>query len=125
MARYLTGAFAAHVAAEDDVLYPALASQLPELALTLEPLRADHAELKDMSRNLLELLALPRSALRHEQLMVLGRDLSDLLRLHIRKEERSVLDWSERALPVADKLALRLRIAQSLSPSGPRKGLRA
>ena len=33
-------------------------------------------------------------------MLVLGRDLVDLMRLHIAKEERSALDWSERVLSV-------------------------
>ena len=124
VARYLTGPFAVHLAAEDGVLYPALTRQLPELALTLEPLRAEHAELHDMTRGLVEFLARPRTAARDEQLVVLGRDLTDLLRLHMRKEERSVLDWSEQALPAVVKGELRLRIAGILSPPRPRKGVR-
>lgn len=116
LARYLEGPLAVHLAAEDGVLYPALGRVLPELALALEPLREDHAELNHMTRNLSSLLQEPQGAQRDEQLGVLGRDLVDLLRLHIRKEERSIFDWSERALPTADRREIQRRLARILAP---------
>ena len=120
LARYLAGPFAAQLAVEEGVLYPALVQHLPELAQVLEPLLEDHAEIRDMARSLQLFLAQPSQAKRDEQLLVLGRDLIDLLRLHISREERSALDWSERVLatPVRDDLAR--RIARILS-SGSRR----
>lgn len=118
LARWLAGPFAVHVAAEDGVLYPALSRELPELTLTLEPLRADHAELAHMTTSLRRLLDAPAgSAGRDEQLVVLGRDLVDLLRLHIRNEEHAVLDWSERVLAPATLRELRGRLARILGRS--------
>lgn len=115
MARWLAGAFAVHMAAEDGVLYPTLARELPELTLTLEPLRADHLELAQMTVSLQRQLGAPASAERDEQLGVLGRDIVDLLRLHIRTEEHSVFDWSERVLPPATLRAVRARLSRYLT----------
>jgi hemerythrin-like domain-containing protein len=115
LSRWLSGPFAVHVAAEDGVLYPAVARELPELALVLEPLRADHLELAHMTHSLQRLIAEPDAAGRDEQLAVLGRDLVDLLRLHVRSEERSVLDWSERVLPADTLRELRARMARIMT----------
>jgi hemerythrin-like domain-containing protein len=112
LARYLAGEFDAHLALEDDVLFPALAHGAPELAFALEPLREEHDDLRDMTRGLSTLLACPRTPQRDEQLAVLGRDLTDLARLHIRKEERSLLAWSERVLPAAVRAELERRLAR-------------
>ncbi len=117
LARWLAGSFAVHVAAEDGVLFPALSRELPELSLTLEPLRDDHAELGHMTASLQQRLASPPGPERDEQLAVLGRDIVDLLRLHIRNEERSVLDWSERVLPPATLRELRARLGRLLARS--------
>lgn len=117
LTRYLSGAFTLQLAAEDGVLYPALMRELPELALTLEPLRADHAELRDMTHSLVALLALPRDERRDEQLGVLGRDVVDLLRLHLEKEERLVLDWSERVLAAPLQRELQRRMGRIMAPT--------
>lgn len=122
--RYLEGTLAVHIAAEDGVLYPALTRALPELSLTLEPLREDHDEIRSLSASLGALLAAPRDERRDEQLLVLARDLTDLLRLHLQKEDRSVLGWSERALPAAEQLELQRRVARIVAPGRPRKGKR-
>jgi hypothetical protein len=52
---------------------------------------------------------------------VLGRDLTDLVRLHVRKEERTVMDWCERVLPPAVLLELGQRLA-SAAAALPRPG---
>lgn len=114
LSRWLAGGFAVHVSAEEGVLYPALMRELPELALTLEPLRADHAELLHMAHSMTLLLVADRTPARDEQLVVLGRDLVDLLRLHLRREERSVLDWCERVLPADSLRELRRRLSRVL-----------
>lgn len=119
MADCLAGPFGTHLAVEERVVFPALIENLPELALTLEPLRADHAAIRDMSESLGELLSRPGAPRRDEQPLVLGRDLTDLLRLHIRKEERAVLDWSERVLPATVQLELGHRTARALAPASP------
>lgn len=90
--------FATHMAAEDAVLYPALRAAFPAAGGTLEPLAADHAELRAMLAGLGGMLALPAGGFRDEQLAVLARDFTDLLRLHIRKEESLVLDVASRVL---------------------------
>ncbi len=117
LSRHLAGAFAVHLHAEEGVLYPALMRELPELALTLEPLRADHAELRHMAHSMTTLLAAARTPARDEQLSVLGRDVIDLMRLHIRHEERSVLDWCERVLPADVLRELRRRLSGVLGRS--------
>ena len=98
--------FATHMAAEDAVLYPALRTAFPEVGGTIDPLLADHAELRATLAALGELLALSPGRARDEQLVVLARDFTDLLRLHIRKEESLVLDVASRVLSHAEIAAM-------------------
>lgn len=98
--------FATHMAAEDAVLYPALRTAFPEVGGTIDPLLADHAELRATLAALGGLLALAQDRARDEQLMVLSRDFTDLLRLHIRKEESLVLDVASRVLSHAEIAAM-------------------
>lgn len=90
--------FQTHMAAEDEVLYPALAEALPQARPSLEPLRADHRTLRMMLSDLEESLRAPAHEARNEQIGVQLRDLVDLLRIHIRKEEAIVFALAERAL---------------------------
>lgn len=98
--------FATHMAAEDAVLYPALRAALPVAGGTIDPLLADHAELRATLAELRAALARPRDRARDEQLEVLARDFTDLLRLHIRKEESLVLDVASRVLTGAELAAI-------------------
>ncbi len=91
--------FATHMTAEDDSLYPALAAAMPETARSLEPLRAEHAELRAILASLARLLGQPVSAARDEQFVVQWRDFAALLRIHVRKEEALVFNVAEHALP--------------------------
>jgi hemerythrin-like domain-containing protein len=116
---YLVGPLRVHLAVEERVVFPALIKNLPELALTLESLRKEHAVIRDISESLGELLARPGTPRRDEQLLVQGRDLADLIRLHLRKEERAALDWSERVLPSTVQLEFGRRIARALAPVPP------
>jgi hemerythrin-like domain-containing protein len=79
---------AAHMRWEEEHLHPRLAASLPEVAPVLGDLRADHDEI----RGLLEALTLRPcvrpGAAEEEQSRVLGRDLADLVRLHVEREER-------------------------------------
>ena len=120
MARYLAGPFAKHLATEEGVFYPALVQHLPELAQLLKPLLEDHAELRGMTRSLELFVGQPPGVKREEQMLVLGRDLVDLMRLHIAKEERSALDWSERVLSVLVQDDPERGIARALA-SGTRR----
>jgi hemerythrin-like domain-containing protein len=120
IASYLAGPFRTHLEVEERVVFPVLGENLPELALALEPLREDHASIRDMSESLRVLLSRPGAPRRAEQLLVLGRDLTDLIRLHVRKEERTVLDWSERVLPATVLIELAHRIAHALAPGEAR-----
>jgi hemerythrin-like domain-containing protein len=118
MHRYLAEAFGSHLAFEERVVFPALLEQLPELTRTLAVLHAEHETLGELRQQLSELLAQPRTPRRTEQLGVLGRDLADLMRLHIQKEQRAVLDWSERVLaePARAELERRLRAGRGRRP---------
>jgi hypothetical protein len=91
--------FATHMTAEDDSLFPSLAAALPETERSLEPLRAEHAELRAVLASLTALLDAPRSSARDEQIVVQWRDFAALLRIHIRKEEALVFNIAEHALP--------------------------
>jgi hemerythrin-like domain-containing protein len=99
LVRMLEGQFATHMGAEDDVLFPALIEALPEARGSLTPLKAEHEELRSMLAGLAGVLAQPPGAAREEQIVVQARDLMDLLRIHVRKEEAVVFSVAERVLP--------------------------
>lgn len=111
---HLSRQFATHMTAEDAVLYPALDAAFPEGRRVLEPLRADHAELRDLLALLAKTVDLPRTPRRDERLAVAMRDFVDLLRIHIHKEESAVFDVVPRVLDGADLDALALRLAPFL-----------
>lgn len=103
--------FGTHMAAEDDVLFPAMAGAFPEACGTLEPLSGDHEELRVLLAELTATLAAAPGRGRNERLGVLTRDFVDLLRLHIRREELVVFQVACRVLTERDveELARRLR----------------
>jgi hemerythrin-like domain-containing protein len=116
------------MAAEDEVLYPALMNALPETRASIEPLCADHGALRMMLSDLEETLSLPGDD--REQITVQVRDLVDLLRIHIRKEEALVIGMAERVLRPAEVEALAARMNRGSAPScglglrhGPSKGV--
>jgi hemerythrin-like domain-containing protein len=102
--------FQTHMAAEDEVLYPALAEALPVARPSMEPLIADHGALRMMLADLEQELGEPASDARNEQMGVQLRDLADLLRIHIRKEEAVVFTIAERALTPKELEALAARL---------------
>ncbi len=123
---HLEAQFATHLAAEDEVLYPALTARLDNGRELTAPLHAEHRELRAMLATLLLTLARPASAARDEQLAVQARDLVDLLRIHIRKEEALLFGVAERLLPPCDLTELEARREPSGAPangsSHPKKG---
>jgi hemerythrin-like domain-containing protein len=117
--------FATHMAAEDAILFPALDDAFPVLQATLEPLREDHLELRLMLATLAEQLSRQASPARAEQIVVLARDLTDLLRLHVHREETAVFDVAQRALTPQETTALADRLApylDTLHPGTPEPG---
>jgi hemerythrin-like domain-containing protein len=90
--------FATHMAAEDAVLFPAVGASFPEARETLAPLADEHVVLRSMLVTLQQTLDQPRDRARDEQLVVQTRDLVDLLRIHIEKEEAVVFALAERVL---------------------------
>jgi hemerythrin-like domain-containing protein len=111
--------FATHMRAEDEVLFPALIEALPEARGSIAPLRGEHDELRSMLAGLARVLAQPPGPAREEQIAVQVRDLVDLLRIHVRKEEAVVFSVAERVLP---EPTLR-RIAERLEhPHTPNTG---
>jgi hemerythrin-like domain-containing protein len=107
----LAGQFDTHMAAEEAVLYPTLARAFPEAAGTLQPLHEEHADLREMLAGLLLTLERPASRARDVQIAVQVHDITDLLRVHIRKEEAVVFDVSERVLPARELRGLASRLA--------------
>jgi hemerythrin-like domain-containing protein len=105
--------FATHMAAEDEVLFPALLETLPEAKTSIAPLGAEHAELRDMLERLKSTLSEPDPYDRGEQLAVQLRDFIDLLRIHIRKEEAVVISVAERVLRPREVQALAARMSQA------------
>jgi len=123
--------FDTHMAAEEAVLYPALAATFPEAADTLTPLHEEHADLRAMLSSLQRLLDQPAERSRDIQIAVDVRDFVDLLRAHIRKEESVVFDVSERVMKARELRGLSRRLApffpapRRRAPSRRPKGKRA
>lgn len=113
---HLQHQFATHMAAEDAQLFPVLDAALPESRGALAPLRAEHGELRDMLAALTGQLREPRTVRRDEQIRVVARDFTDLLRLHLRKEESFVFDVALRVLSRAELDALAQRVRPMLEP---------
>ncbi|HEY3215956.1 MAG TPA: hemerythrin domain-containing protein [Candidatus Eisenbacteria bacterium] len=128
--RLLERQFATHMSAEARVLFPALLKVLPEAGASIAPLEGEHAELRSILASLRATLRRPWEEGRDEQIAVLARDLVDLLRIHIRKEESVIFRVAERVLPareVARLEAWRSRKAKRSTPrpeSGRSKGER-
>lgn len=108
---HLEAQFGTHMRDEDELLFPALAESLPETAGGLAPLRAEHAELRQMLAALGSMLDRAASAARDEQIVVQLRDFVDLLRIHVHKEEAAVFNVAARVLQPNEILALSERIA--------------
>jgi len=119
LVRLLRVQFATHVAAEERALYPALAEALPETAPGLEPLEAEHSEMRSMLARLQGLLSLPASRGRDEQVVVQSRDLVDLLRIHVRKEEHAVFDVAARVLTAPELARLAERCTREALTTEP------
>ena len=94
---------AGHMRAEEQALFPALAESewMADASKSIDPLQAEHAELKDMLAELGGVLAGPESRERNEQIAVQAKDLVDLFRIHVRKEESLIFRMAERVLPEA------------------------
>jgi hemerythrin-like domain-containing protein len=117
--------FKTHMNAEDDLLYPMLADALPETEASLKPLRGEHDELRSMLAGLLWVLSEPPTPERDEQVPVQVRDLVDLLRIHIRKEEALVFRVAEQLLSPHELEALAARVGDRIHPppeDAPRPG---
>jgi hemerythrin-like domain-containing protein len=115
----LTIQFATHMTAEEEVLYPAIRAAFPAGRATLDALNADHAELRMMLATITRWLDAPASASRGEQLQVVLRDLIDLLRLHIHREETAVFDVASRVLSRSETEELARRIAPPVDLNPP------
>lgn len=111
--------FASHMTAEDAVLYPWLAQALPESRLTIEALGADHAELRSLLAGLAAEIRRPAGRARDEQVGVQLRDLVDLLRLHIHREETAVFEVADRILRAAESRELARRLTHFVSVVSP------
>jgi hemerythrin-like domain-containing protein len=113
--------FDTHMAAEEAIFYPLLARVLPTSQASLQPLNEEHADLREMLAELRLILDRPRSADRDVQIAIQTRDLVDLLRVHIRKEESVVFDVSERVLRPGELRGLHRRLSSFL-PARERLG---
>ncbi|MBI3538714.1 MAG: hemerythrin domain-containing protein [Candidatus Eisenbacteria bacterium] len=128
--RVLEGQFDTHMAAEDEVLFPALTRALPHALGQIQQLGAEHEELRSMLGSLGRLLDSPHGRVSDEQVVVQARDLVDLLRIHIRKEESAVFGVAERVLEprmleaLADRMSSGTATPADRAPRGPSKGLK-
>lgn len=117
----LDAQFATHMRFEEESLYPALEALLPETAAVVAPLRAEHVELRGMLEALRPSLASPALAARRAPIGVQLRDLVDLLRIHVRKEDAIVFRLAERVLHpmVLDSFAAALGTSPPPAPAAP------
>lgn len=122
--RLLEREFVTHMAAEDEVMFPALARTLPHAAGQFEQLGAEHEELRSMLGSFGRLLGRPGDRERDEQVVVQFRDLLDLLRIHIRKEESAVFRVAERVIkpPMLQAIADRMNSGADKPPSRAPRG---
>lgn len=79
----LDGALDAHIEAEDDVLFPAMARAVGDESLT-EVFRAEHREIQALRQ---ALLAARRDGSGIEQVSAIALRLADLLGHHMRRED--------------------------------------
>jgi len=120
--RLLRKQFATHVTAEEAALYPALLEALPETAPRLAPLSAEHRDMRTMLARLHRLLEQPATPARDEQVVVQVRDLVDLLRIHIHKEELAVFDVAERVLDSPALASLAASLERHVNGTDPTSG---
>lgn len=99
----LSRQFETHMTVEDRVLFPLIAEVLTESRVAIGPLREEHDELRAMLADLTQTLDAPRAAARDEQIAVRTRDLTDLLWIHVQKEESVVFDVARRFLPASER----------------------
>lgn len=111
--------FATHMTTEDALLFPALAEVMPESRAILAPLAEDHAEMRSLLASLAEALAARAGRARDERIGVQLRDLLDLLRLHIQREERTVFDVAERILSPVESRDLAARLSRFVAVLSP------
>jgi hemerythrin-like domain-containing protein len=116
LVRLLEAQFGTHMAAEEEVLFPTLLVLVPETRASVAPLSAEHQDLRGMLDALSALLEAPTRPERDEQIVVQVRDLADLLRIHIRKEETAVFRLAERVLRPEDFQAIGARLEPSNTP---------
>lgn len=112
--------FSSHMAAEDEHLFPALESALPEASAGLEPLRVEHVELRALLASLTALLDQPPGLRRRETFRVQWGDFTELLRLHIRKEEALVFHVAEQVLPPRELARIEARRFSRPTSAGAR-----
>jgi len=111
----LAADYASHVIEEDGLILPLLAGQLPDVPVTTERLRQEHAEIAAMLGAFRETLDRPAHRERDEQLRVQAQDLAALLRSQVRKEETLVFT-------IAARQAARARTKASPKRHSPRGG---
>jgi len=115
----LEAEFSSHMAAEDEILYPALVAALPAASGSISPLFTEHAELRQMLARLVATLREAPGADRTEQIRVQVHDVADLLRLHIRKEESLVFRLAPQLLTPSEIAAVSLRLSQLQETATP------
>src|SRR6185295_14257593 len=100
--------FATHMRAEEEILFPTL-GRLPGVGALIEPLEAEHAELRQMLADLARRIDLTPTPARDEQIRVELRDFVDLLRIHVHKEEATVYRVTGQVLGPAELEAIAVR----------------
>ncbi len=78
------------IRSEDGDIFPRLVATVPAALNSISPLLDEHTELREMVARLSATLGEQHSEERDEQIVVQVRDLVDLFRIHMRKEESVV-----------------------------------
>lgn len=115
----LEAEFASHMAAEDDILYPALMAAIPAASGSLSALTAEHAELRQMLARLMAIVENAVAPDRAQEIRVQVRDIAELLRAHIRKEESLAFGLAPRILTPREVASVSARLNRTERPDGP------
>lgn len=99
----------AHFHAEEEVLFPALRSAVPESGPTIDELVREHREIRERVPELTAGTGLAKTLF----------DLGDLLERHIRKEERELFPLFEQHIEKSQADAVGSELKSILAPATP------
>ena len=117
--------FSAQVPTEEHVFYPALVAAFPDVAPAVEPLQRQHEAIRRMAERVAHLLAQPAAPDRDARVVARAKELSELIRTHIRNEEQVVFGLAVRELTEADLAKLTAQVDEHRAKFDPDSDIRA